>query len=70
MCLATLYKCCVLTLAFNELSSGHRQNQENGLDPYPSWGITDTPQGSSDTIQQYQQEPLPLMRVSQPPEVL
>ena len=56
----------VYTVAFNELSS-HRQSQDNGLDSYPSWGDSDTPQGSGDIVQQ---EPLPLMRVSQPPEVL
>lgn len=53
---------CSCIVAFNDLRSGQQPNKENDLDHYPSWNDGDTPHGSGD-------EPLPLMRVSQPPEV-
>ena len=54
-------------VAFNELRSGSQLSQQSGLDRQPSRGDGDTPHGSGNTVQQ--QEPLPLMKMSQPPEV-
>ena len=57
------------TLAFNELHCGQQRSEESGLDRHISGNGSDISYGSGDIVGQNQQEPLPLMRVSQPPQV-